>query len=361
MNMESSSSSPSTMRLLWTPHMPKWCYLVIQIMLLSVFVFMVTQGTGSYVTRNESIIQATQPIEIKTASVSSEETPPESPLVVVEKNSPESLSVVVEKNPPDSPLVVILFSSTQRSGSSMMGELLSTMDNSQYWFEPFKKINHTDCYENRKCSGEYLSLTYKCILESKYAYKKCLSTSSRVIKLVRGSLADMSVALTDPEFNVKLIHLTRDPRGSLNSIPRSWGSGGDNPSVRCKEIDEDMETYSQIEPMYPGKVMNMSYERFCIDALGKTIEMYNFLYGKTDIPDKTKKYLETHMTGASNGYFNTVRDTTSHIHEWRKQIKESFFYKIEKESYCQAIINKMGYKILGSIDSVRNISVSVFL
>ncbi|CAL4122777.1 unnamed protein product [Meganyctiphanes norvegica] len=105
--------------------------LLLNICILTIDIF----PKRSYVILNENMVNAPQEEEIATASVFSETNAP------VEKENQESPLIVVEKKRPEIPLVVILLSSTQRSGSSMMGELLSTMDDSKYWFEPFKNRN----------------------------------------------------------------------------------------------------------------------------------------------------------------------------------------------------------------------------
>lgn len=271
---------------------------------------------------------------------------------VIENDNLPELSPTVE-----SPLVVVLLASTPRSGSSMMGQLLNSMDeNSVYFFEPLYPIKHTPCIENAECVGEHLAKRYMC---NGTKIKECMSASTRVIKLVRGTLETVSSVLKDERYNVKLIHLTRDPRGALKSISvAGWDS---DPTARCKEINEDMEEFEQLSNIYPGRVMKISYERFCVDFDTATRDIYKFLYGKNDLPKSVVQYLEDHMQENEKGYRNIHRNASSHYQEWRLEIKEAFLQKIEQEPYCQTILSNLRYALFGTKEKALNLSYPLFL
>ncbi|CAL4155407.1 unnamed protein product, partial [Meganyctiphanes norvegica] len=269
---------------------------------------------------------------------------------------PNELSIKLASSV-DSPLIVIILSSLPRSGSSMMGLLLSSMDeNSVYFFEPARPIRNSECIVDAKCLGDHLARYYNCKASKA---KECQQSSLRVIKLVRGSLEDVGYVLSDSENEVKVIHLTRDPRGALRSIASAgWDS---NPERRCKEVNQDMETSALLAEKYPGKVMNISYERFCIDSESYTKKIYHFLYGKVPLPERTVNFMNDHMHIEKKGFVNTHRETSSHYQEWRKEIKLQIFQSVENDKFCQLIIQKMGHNLFGTLDKLRNYSYPFFV
>ncbi|CAL4155410.1 unnamed protein product, partial [Meganyctiphanes norvegica] len=261
--------------------------------------------------------------------------------------NPSVLSIKVAPSV-DLPLIVILLSSLPRSGSSMMGLLLSSMDdNSVYFFEPVRTIRKSKCKVDAKCLGDHLAKFYNCKASK---VKECRRSSMRVIKLVRGSLEDVGYVLSDSKHEVKVIHLTRDPRGALRSIASAgWNS---NPERRCKEVNEDMEISALLSEKYPGKVMNISYERFCIDSESYTKKIYRFLYGNDHLPKRTVKFMTDHMHIQKKKKFGTYRETSSHYQEWRKEIKLKIFQRVENDLFCQLIIKKMGHNLFGTLDKL---------
>ncbi|CAL4169142.1 unnamed protein product [Meganyctiphanes norvegica] len=244
----------------------------------------------------------------------------------------------------EKPLVVVLLSSLPRSGSSIMGQLLNSMDDdSVYFFEPLFWIRKSPCLTNSTCIGKSLYKHYSC---HGFKPKICPNSKLRVMKLVRGSLEDVSIVLSDPSYNVKLIHLIRDPRGAALSIKKSgWYN---NATILCKEVLGDMDTFNILNKKFPGRVMNIAYERFCKSTQEKTEDLYNFLYGKRDLINRTKVFMKEFLHSEEKGGRNIHRDSESHYQEWRHQMKESFLQEIEREPMCQEIIHRMGYALFGS-------------
>ena len=67
-----------------------------------------------------------------------------------------------------SPKMVLIFSSTGRSGSSFLGELLSTVNSSVYFFEPDYIIRQNACVYSKDCLSKYLADKFLCQLNNHF-------------------------------------------------------------------------------------------------------------------------------------------------------------------------------------------------
>lgn len=171
---------------------------------------------------------------------------------------------------------VLLVSSTGRSGSSFLGQILASRPSSLYYFEPLKLLNALPTPE--VWPGIQGLLT--CNISDKFAkavigwprilndnagihQKSCNRTCLRygglaeicrskdviVIKTIRMRVAWM-VPLLNTLPSLRVIHLIRDPRGSLTSLSRLWKSPYDE---RCADISEDLVTGKAASSLYPDR------------------------------------------------------------------------------------------------------------
>ncbi|CAL4096101.1 unnamed protein product, partial [Meganyctiphanes norvegica] len=262
------------------------------------------------------------------------------------------------------PKVVILLSSLPRSGSTFTGQLLSSMDTrSCYIFEPLHPLVTEHCPNDqttRECLRKVLEQCYNLSPNAQLGRCKkrslsCRGSTTVVIKLIRGGLYNISKVLESTSHDIKVIHLTRDPRGAGRSIGQfGWYQG---PEKLCRKPLQDMDTYNVLSKQYPGKLFSLSYEKFCSNYTEQTNEIYRFIYGKTIIPITTRDFLRTHTTETRTGSLNTFRKTETHYQEWRKEISFKLLREIESSSVCQEVITKMRHSIFGTLNRAYNFSI----
>ncbi|XP_047475693.1 carbohydrate sulfotransferase 1-like [Penaeus chinensis] len=188
----------------------------------------------------------------------------------------------------------------------------------------------------------------------------CERSDVRVMKIIRTRLAFLEPLMSDSEINFKVIFLTRDPRGSLNSI-RKFGWNRD-PMTRCSHLDKDQIAYDELSELYPDKVTLVKHEDFCLDPMGKAEELMEFLYGHSTVPEELKTYLMNHMTTKTQkGTMSTVKNSSQEYDAWRYKIREDDLLNIENEPVCVRTIENMGHVLFGSIQKANDSSVPLFV
>lgn len=151
---------------------------------------------------------------------------------------------------------VLLLSSVGRSGSSFLGQLLSTQESTVYFYEPIRGLPSKSRYkDNTDELLRYFNCTVrKTVLQEgpnpnivivhfptvgkkkkqitpDQAVERCLSEQQVIIKTIRTRLRWVLARMQQKEFeNVKVIHLVRDPRGSYVSMKK----------LKWKLSDQDM-------------------------------------------------------------------------------------------------------------------------
>lgn len=295
------------------------------------------------------------------------------------------------KPPPSPPLWILTLSSLPRSGSTLMAQFLGTLTNSIVFFEPMWIKEYTPCAEDEDCVVDYIynifNCTYKQDFEDWFRKKDlffsyfhpdvrnckgagckdaldvrgmCERADVRVMKIIRTRLAFLEPLMSDSEINFKVVFLTRDPRGSLNSI-RKFGWNRD-PMTRCTHLDKDQVAYEELSGLYPDKVMQVKLEDFCLDPMGTTEDLMQFLYGHSDIPEPLKEYLTKHMTTKTQkGTMSTYKNSSQEFEAWRYKIREDDLLKIETEPVCVRTIESMGHALFGSIQKANDSSVPLFV
>ncbi|XP_045615916.2 carbohydrate sulfotransferase 3-like isoform X1 [Procambarus clarkii] len=297
------------------------------------------------------------------------------------------------------PVLVLLLSSMPRSGSTLLTEILSVANESVVFFEPLWPVEKRKCIEDEQCVAQYLADVFTChyrpdfekwlktkILflsyfnpnaknctknEDRKSMESCISSLSlkgaclaapiRIIKVIRARLSWMTNLLSDPLLNLKIIHLTRDPRGSLNSINRfkNWNK---NPHDRCIGLQEDMNVYDKLHKQFPSKLIQIKYEDLSIHPHSIIGEILQFLYGDATLPDNMEDYISSHMSNQSvNNVMSTIKNSNKQYEAWRYKISEKVLNSIETEPTCLEPIKRMRYTLFGSTINAKNSSISLFL
>ncbi|XP_066966028.1 carbohydrate sulfotransferase 3-like [Macrobrachium rosenbergii] len=295
--------------------------------------------------------------------------------------------------------VVVLVGSTARSGTSFLGELLSQFDNVLYLFEPELHVRVVTkemvteetgipllkdmiyCHISRNFSTwlrtrassfnifrHPITKTHcknwsTCLAPSRLR-NACRGEHIRVMKVIRIRMAWMRPLLDDPQVDLKVIHLVRDPRGSLFSMAKHQLHKLD-PGLYCPLIEDDMIQTPRLMLEYPGRVLGITYEQLCLDPMGKATEIWRFLIGddSAKLSPRWALYMENHVSRPSANQlvdvYGTVRNTNEQYQAWRASITEHVLLDIEAS--CESVLRKLGYNLFGSLERARNTSYSLFM
>ncbi|XP_037792348.1 carbohydrate sulfotransferase 1-like [Penaeus monodon] len=281
---------------------------------------------------------------------------------------------------------VLVLSSMGRSGSSFLAEILASRGRNVYLVEPIRSLPQSQMVDEHSVREE-LKSCFRCDLRQEflhfgdkpsssvrhpYTAKKdfagvdleiikgyCRQEPTRIVKTIRTRLAWVAELLQEDP-SLKVVHLVRDPRGSLKSAAKvKWQL---NPKETCSKIMEDLQTRQEMEKIYPNRYLFVKYEDLAQDAYKKTVEIYSFLRGKSvHLPKRVKKYLWKHSMNLHKAKksFGTYRVSEKIYQHWRSSITEAELNTYE--AACGDVIHALGHRIFGSEKRARDLSLSLVI
>lgn len=173
---------------------------------------------------------------------------------------------------------MLLVSSMGRSGSSFLGQLLASPPSSIYFFEPLKLLEQLPREQvwpgirglltcnisaqfvravlgwrsvlNNNHGVEWDSCTRDCLRDGGLA-QICRSKEIKVVKTIRMRVAWMIPLLNSIE-SLRIIHLVRDPRGSLLSMSHLWKA---HFKSECDNLSNDLLIGKFLPSLYPNRLV----------------------------------------------------------------------------------------------------------
>ncbi|KAK3873507.1 hypothetical protein Pcinc_021475 [Petrolisthes cinctipes] len=244
---------------------------------------------------------------------------------------------------------VLIVSSMGRSGSSFLGQILSSVPSAFYYYEPLYML-HNHLQEDMVWQG--LKGLFTCNISRKFLYaavdrknvlspnknlahctatclksgglvKGCRSKSVKVIKSIRTHVAWVAPLLKALP-SLKVIHLVRDPRGTIRSMASLDGFKRYNLTTGCNNFRQDLLNGKTLTALYPDR------------------------------------YLSKHMASKnSRTPYDTYRNTSTMKEEWRSKI--TLKQLALGEVMCGDVITQLGYRLFnGSLEDTRNLSIPLF-
>ncbi|XP_037084415.1 uncharacterized protein LOC119104799 [Pollicipes pollicipes] len=225
---------------------------------------------------------------------------------------------------PSRPVLLVIVSSAPRSGSTFLGEMMSSPRRSTFIFEPFWFYSATNSSEHlgganasvRVDQDIYNLLT--CRLSSlppmfarehtrSFIWRKprlprgasldklttvCLKQSMRVVKTIRVRLHDVLPLLEVEGLNVHIVHLVRDPRGILNSIlrqRRQWPERRRDPEYTCADMRDDIRSWRDVTS---SRLSVVRYEDVAAHPLKEARRLFANM--NVPLPPDVLKFIESH-------------------------------------------------------------------
>ncbi|XP_042883954.1 carbohydrate sulfotransferase 5-like [Penaeus japonicus] len=250
------------------------------------------------------------------------------------------------------PVNILLLSSMGRSGSSFLGGLLSSLPGNFYFYEPLLKLEQwklltadvgvkslkalltcnlsepvrsaLTARDSRKiglpnahrCSSSTVCFSAEAVEAA------CLRKRFRIVKTIRSKVSWLPQLLSDAEVNLRVIHLVRDPRGSITSMKRA-GWFMPVPGRHCDRLYSDIQEGLQLQNQFRGKYL-----------------------------------LATTTASGPERIYGIKRNTHSQQQRWRSTINETDFLSIEK--VCASCISQIGFNLFGNLSNVRDYSLPLY-
>ena len=175
----------------------------------------------------------------------------------------------------------------------------------------------------------------------------CENSPFRIIKTIRLELNDIQNLLEDLP-NLKIIHLVRDPRGTLASQARvgqcSAIKGGQTGCTNrfCKRLENDVLAGQQIIEKYPDRIMSVLYEDIARHPLESSKKMYDFI--GADFTEEAKAYIyNITMAGLENGCVicTTRSNSSKHTDAWKIRMSPKFIDIVNER--CNYILKRYNF------------------
>ena len=162
------------------------------------------------------------------------------------------------------------------------------------------------------------------------------------------------VFLDTPDTDVKVLHILRDSRGSLNSriqmgwIPKHTARGFVH-QVRypCEKIAQNVKYGRSLPDKYQDKYMEVYYRDIATYPVKTAMKIYSF--AGFEIPEDLIKWIvfntspsEEALARESDKVYSSVRNSTANVEKWRRAPAEQNRI-IERE--CKELMELLGIKI----------------
>ncbi|XP_037787074.1 carbohydrate sulfotransferase 4-like [Penaeus monodon] len=297
--------------------------------------------------------------------------------------------------------VIIL--STWRSGSSFLGDLLKSYPGTYFSFEPLhhllknlhlqegplvdvvlnllKSIMTCDLsqqeeYVSYMRNNSFLmnhntrvwnscSRNRALCFDKEYLSAVCKYMPVNVMKTVRMGLAPVISLLQDPSLDLRVVHLVRDPRGSLHSrMQLTWchSQACSDPGTVCGDLMTDLKLSEWVKERFPDKYLLVRYEDLGLQAEETARRIFKFLHltyhksvasfvrDHTSINRKTKKKPNT---------YSTYRDSKSTTFAWRGALNYTTLEEIQ--NVCREPLSYLRLRIFDTEEDYMNATIPVLV
>lgn len=282
-----------------------------------------------------------------------------------------------------------------RAGSSFFGDILQQNWKTFYHFEPLhsmtynKRINDTKIPEvfslfnnifrcnfteakdymdwvkkprNQFLFAHNLFLWVTCHSNPRTCFNPgfvnaaCVRAPIHVMKVTRLHMRHVRSYLEDnPDMNIKVVYLTRDPRGILSSRwSLDWcnGTNCSDSGVLCREMDEDLAIFDDLQRKQPSNFIKVRYEDLSLNPDSETQKLFGFL--QLPFSPSVKKFLKTHTVSSrkadDKNPYSTRRNSSSMVRSWL----ERFTYKqiVDVQSQCEDVLHKLNHSLIVSANQL---------
>lgn len=197
----------------------------------------------------------------------------------------------------------------------------------------------------------------------------CLNQTTVIAKTIRINLLEASkLFTTHPHLNLKIIYLTRDPRGTMNSRMKEpvkfWCKQDQlcsNSTYFCDTINDDVTTACALLANRPDAFTVVRYEDLSTKPYEVASQLAKFL-GLTSVPSEMREFLKTHTYFSGNvkrkskaiglAYeYSTFRNSSITAMSWRKEMTFRNVSLLQKT--CKRFLSAFGYHSYTTLSTLR--------
>ncbi|CAL4137239.1 unnamed protein product, partial [Meganyctiphanes norvegica] len=187
---------------------------------------------------------------------------------------------------------------------------------------------------------------------------------------VRMGLSPVIELLEDPNLDLRVIHLVRDPRGTLHSRSKlSWckSDACSYPETVCKDLLTDLSLSTQVKEKFPDRYLLVRYEDVGVEPelmareifkfLGLTYHksVKSFIHDHTSLNTTNKKSKRRKKVGA----YTTYRDSKATTFAWRKAL--NFTTVTDIQNSCTEPLRLLGLRNFKTEEQYNDKSLPVLL
>ncbi|XP_042888083.1 carbohydrate sulfotransferase 5-like isoform X2 [Penaeus japonicus] len=178
------------------------------------------------------------------------------------------------------------------------------------------------------------------------------------MKIVRLRLKLLRPILEDSKLNARIVYLVRDPRGVMNSrydtVKWCHSSDCNDPSYLCSDMDDDLTAALELRKDFPDLVYILRYEDMSLSPVNKTKELLDFL--GLDFDPKMQEFLDSHTTKNYDKPWSTSRDSKTRVTYWASKLQVEKLKDIQ--DVCTPVMKRFGYL---PVNSTKDISLEKIL
>lgn len=273
------------------------------------------------------------------------------------------------------------------SGASFFGEILHSLPDNYYNFEPLmhfgtRKIRNTsdvtlafntlrkilqcnyiglDDYfqsENYELVARRNTLLWNsCQFNTSYCSNPafvgtfCQMMPYQITTEFRLLAEHSEILLKDSELDVKIVLLIRDPRGIMHSRKqKTWCKGHpdcENMSNLCNDMVADFKAAERLTKKYPNRFAVLRYEDLSLNPFDITQKIFKF-YG-LPFHENVKQFLATQVN--KEGKISTFQDSEVAPFRWAREMSISEVQSIQSE--CGEAMSLWGYEHVTEEDILK--------
>lgn len=287
-----------------------------------------------------------------------------------------------------------MITTTWRSGSTFLGDILLSHPATYYHYEPLihflihqvrdetplaseaikviKSLFRCD-YSDLGSLLDYAKVHVEALSHNERLWSQCFGDNRKMcynpeflsqfcslfpfqtLKTVRLRVNLTRTIIEDSSLNVQVLLLVRDPRATLQSRKhRIWCPGQpdcDQPEVLCSDLVQDYYAAQQLMRDHPDRFRIIRYEDFCIDIKTNAKTILRFFKFKMD--PRIQTFLESHTHENMGGVSSTFRDSKSAPYHWRNEL--NFTEVNEIQNKCGEAMKLWGYRKANSPQELKDL------
>ena len=208
------------------------------------------------------------------------------------------------------------------------------------------------------------------IPDAEWLREVCLKSEGHLVtKVIRGDLGMIKPLVVNEDVNVKVIHLVRDPRGSMASRinylyhieqnelahPKYAKSGRlkllnlltfehrhrESVEGMCQWLRENVFPPSQVPDWLKDRYHLLRYEDFAGDPTRVTSELYDF--ARLRLPVIVEEWVakNTQASRSAEGTFDVQKNSSTLARQWMMDLSETEIGQVEAQ--CMDVMKTLGY------------------